>query len=450
MPRPPYRIPTATAVVVALAATFGTGLYAVLAPAAAAVGPWLPYAVLAAALVAIGVVWSTAHLTTARPAGPEIVAGDLPRPASRLAAVARLVSRLAAAVAAAGVFGAYVLPVTPLPVAVLAVLAVIGVNAVGMRISPGASRGLVAGTLVVLAVVAGVGLSAGGSEGGSDPAAAAAAASVTDGAGGSPDQPVVATLQSAVEPSPLGLLTAAAFVFFAYTGLSRVAELGGSLNDPRRAIRRAPMAAVLITTVLLLVLSAALLHGLGPTRLAGSSAPLASLMDAGGSPAIGVLVRIGAAAACAAALLGALSRAAGTASRMAREGELPALLGRGGHRGTPWVADLVLGGLTVLVTVAIGPLTAIAVSVAAALLHHALLHAAVLRLVGRPTPTAAVAVAGGIGCLVLAAALPSGPLLATALVLAGLWVLCAYWARAGGANAGPDRIEPSDPGERAA
>ncbi|MFP5072567.1 hypothetical protein ACLFMI_23225 [Pseudonocardia nantongensis] len=452
MPHPPDRIRTATAVVVALAATFGTGLYAALAPAAAAAGSWIPLAIVLAGLVALGVVASIAHLATARPAGPELVGGDLPAPALRLAGVARLVSRLAAAVAAAGVFGAYVLPSQPLPLAVLAVLAVIGVNAVGVRVSPGASRGLVVGTLVVLAAVVVVGLTSGGPDGSGagDPAAAAAASAAVDGGAGTPDDPVVGTLQAVVDPGPLGLLTAAAFVFFAYTGLSRVAELGGSLRDPMRAIRRAPAIAVLIMTLLLLVLTAALVHGLGVTRLAGSTTALASLMDTGDSPAIGVLVRIGAAAATAAALLGALSRASGTASRMARVGELPAPLGRGGSRGTQWRADLLLGGLTVVVTLLVGPLTAIAVSVGAALVHHALLHLAVLRLPGRPARSAVVAVAGGVACLVLAAALPTGPLLATAGLLVAGWALCAVCARGTHRATGPDRITPPDHGEQAA
>lgn len=449
MPRPPHRIGTATAVLVALAATFGTGLYAALAPAAAAAADLLPLAVLLAGLVAVGVVVSTAHLTTARPAGPELGQGDLPAPAGRLAGIARLVSRLFAAVAAAGVFGAYVLPSQPVPVAVVAVLAVVGVNAAGVRISPGASRGLVVGTLLVLVAVAAVGLSSAGDGAAATPAAAAAGAAAVDGAG-TPDDPVVGTLQAVIEPGPLGVLTAAAFVFFAYTGLSRVAELGGSLRDPMRAIRRAPAIAVLITTALLLVLSAALLHGLGVTRLAGSPTPLASLMDTGGSPAIGVLVRIGAAAATAAALLGGLSRAAGTAARLSRAGQFPALLGRGGSRGTPWVADLTLGALVVVVALLVGPVTAIAVSVAATLVHHALLHLAVLRLPGRTGRAAVVAAAGGIGCLALVGALPAGPLSAAAGLLAGGWMLSAVCARSAAQDTGPDRITPSDPEERAA
>lgn len=452
MPSPPRRIPAATAVVVALAATFGTGLYAALAPAAASAGAWFPVGVVLAGLLALGVVASTAHLATARPAGPELVRGDLPRPALRLGAVARLVSRTAAAAAAAGVFGAYVLPSQPVPVAVIAVLAVIGVNAVGLRVSPGASRGLVAGTLLVLALVIGVGLLTSAQDG-AEPASAmpsATAGTTVAEADGTPEDPVVGTLQAAVEPGPLGVLTAAAFVFFAYTGLSRVAELGGSLRDPIRAIRRAPAVAVLVTTTLLLLLSAALLHGLGTEQLAGSAAPLASLMDTGGSPAVGVLVRIAAAAATAAALLGALSRAASGAAGLARSGELPAFLGRGGPRGAPWVADLVFGGLTVATTVAVGPVTAIAVSVGAALVHHALTHLAVLRLPGRPASTAFVAGAGGTGCLVLVVALPTWPLLATAALLAAGWGYCTLHARPRAAGEPREEGGPAGPEERAA
>ncbi|ANY05193.1 amino acid permease [Pseudonocardia sp. HH130630-07] len=438
-----------TAVVVALAATFGTGLYASFAPAAAAAGVWFPVGVVLAGLVALAVVASTAHLATVRPAGPELVRGDLPGPALRLGALARLVSRTAAAAAAAGVFGAYVLPSSPGTVAVVAVLAVVGVNAAGVRISPSASRGLVVATLLVLGLVVGFGLSADGPDGAQ--ASAMPSASTVAGGGATPDDAVAGTLQAAVvEPGPLGVLTAAAFLFFAFTGLSRVAELGGSLRDPMRAIRRAPAVAVLITTTLLLLLSAALLQGLGVDRLAGSPTPLASLMDTGSSPAFGVLVRIAAAAATAAALLGALSRAASGAAGLARAGELPALLGRSGSRGSPWVADLVLGGVVVAMTLAFGPVAAIAVSVGAALVHHALLHAAVLRLPGRSATAAFVAGAGATGCLVLAAVLPVGPLVAMVVVLAAGWALATACARSAAPGAARPARGPGDPEERAA
>lgn len=441
-----------TAVVVALSATFGTGLYASLGPAAASAGGWFPLGVVLAALLALATVASTAYLTLARPAGPELARGDLPVCALRLGAVARVTSRAAAGSAAALVFGAYVLPTQPVTIAVVAVLAVVAVNAFGVRISPGAARGLVVGTLLALTVAIGVGLSAGGPQTAPSSAmpAAATGAGLAGDAAGTPGAPAVATLQAAIEPGPLGVLAAAGFVLLAFTGLSRVAELGGSLRDPARAIRRAPAIAVLVTTALLLLLSAALLRGLGVPGLASASAPLAALMDTGSSAPVGVLVRIGAAAATVAALLGALSRAAAGSARLSREGELPAFLGRGGSRGTPWVADLTLGVLTLAMTLLFSATTAIVVTVVAALVHHAVLHAAVLQLPGRPGRAAAVAAAGAAGCLVVAAAMPVLPLLATVGALAAGWVLCTVTARSRSRAAAGDAVPRTDPEERAA
>lgn len=450
MPRPPYRIPTVTAVVVALSATFGTGLYAALGPAAASAGTWFPLGVLLAALLALGVVGSTAHLSLARPAGPELARGDLPAPALRLGAVARVTSRAAAGSAAALVFGAYVLPTQPVTIAVVAVLAVVAVNAFGVRISPGAARGLVVGTVLALTAAIVVGLRSAGAHAVLSSAMPAAATGAGIDGAGAPGDPAVATLQAAIEPGPLGVLAAAGFVFLAFTGLSRVAELGGSLRDPVRAIRRAPALAVVITTVLLLLLSAALLRGLGASGLASASAPLAALMDTSSSAQVGVLVRVGAAAATVAALLGALSRAAAGAARLSREGELPAFLGRGGSRGTPWVADLTLGALTLAMTLLLSATTAIVVTVVAALVHHAVLHAAVLRLPGRPVRAAVVAVAGGVGCLAVAASMPPWPLAATAGALAAGWALCAVTARSRARAEAEEPVRRSDPEEQAA
>lgn len=433
----------ATAVVVALAAMLGTGLYAAFAPAAAAAGAWLPLAVVVAAVVALCNVSSIADLAAARPGGGGLVPTDLPAASGRLAGVARLVARGAAAAAAAGVFGAYVLPSQPLPVAIVAVLVVIGLNSAGLRISVAACRALVAGTLGVLVLVVLTGLLPSG-------ASTASASLESAAAAGASSELPVATLQSAVPGSPFGVLTAAAFVFFAFAGTSRVAELGGSLRDPLRTVRRASAIAVLIGGVIFLAVSGALLNGLGAERLATSPTPLASLIDTGGSPALGVLVRVGAAVATGSALLAVLSRGAEGAARMARDGDLPRLLARTGSRGTPWVADLAGGLLAVLVTVLAGPVTALAVSACAVLVHYALLHGAALRLPGRSRRTVAVAAAGGLLCLVLAASLPAAILATTAVALVVGWVLSSVVARHHRARGDEDAPGRADPGEQAA
>jgi APA family basic amino acid/polyamine antiporter len=443
VPTPIRRLSTASAIAVVLAAMLGTGLYAAFAPAAAAAGPWLPLAVVAAALVALVNASSVADLAAARP-GSEVQRGDLPNPAARLAGIARLVARGAAAAAAAGVFGAYVLPSQPLPVAVIAVLVVIGLNAAGVRISVGASRGLVAGSLVVLVLVMIVGIFPSAAERPSVAVESAAAA-------GTPAEPAIATLQAAPVVGPLGVLTAIAFVFIAFTGVSRAAELGSSLRDPLRAVRTASTVGVLLAGVIFLGVTAALMSGLGVERLAESPTPLAALIDNGGSPALGVLVRIGAAVATAAALLGVLSRASRTGSTMAQEGDLPRWIGRTGSRGTPWVADLLGGAATVVVTVLVGPVTALAVAACALLVYYALLHAAVLYLPRRSRRTTAVAAVGVFACAALAVTLPMWAVVATGVLLVVGWGVSALSARASrrrGDDSGP--VETDGPDERAA
>ncbi|MDN5919728.1 MAG: APC family permease [Pseudonocardia sp.] len=440
----PQRVSTATAVVVALAALLGTGLYAAFAPAAAAAGPWLPLAVVLAGVVALCNVSSIADLTAARPGGGGLVPTDLPPAAGRLAGVARLVARGAAAAAAAGVFGAYVLPSRPVPVAIVAVLVVIGLNVAGARISVNACRGLVAAAVGVVLLVMIVGASGSG-------AAGPSAALETAAAAGTPAELPVGTLQAAVPGSAFGVLTAAAFAFFAFAGTSRVAELGGSLRDPLRTVRRASTIAVLIAGAIFLAVSGALLNGLGADRLASSPTPLASLIDAGGSPALGVLVRVGAAVATGSALLAVLSRASENAARMARAGALPRMLARTGSRGTPWVSDLVGGLLVVLVTLLVGPVTALAISACAVLVHYALLHVAALRLPGRSRRTLAVAIVGGLLCLVLAVSLPTWALTSTAVLLVGGWLLSTLLVRTSGARRdGDEQPHSGEDGEQAA
>ncbi|TCK21857.1 APC family permease [Pseudonocardia endophytica] len=434
------RLTTASAVAVVLAAMLGTGLYAAFAPAAAAAGPWLALAVVAAALVALLNSSSVADLAAARP-GSEVLPTDLPHPAARLAGIARLVARGAAAAAAAGVFGAYVLPSQPLPVAVVAVLVVVGLNATGVRISVGASRALVAGSLVVLVLVMIVGIF---------PAAERPSSAVESAAAaGTAAEPAVATLQAAPVVGPLGVLTATAFVFVAFTGVSRAAELGGSLRDPLHTVRTSSAVAVLLAGVIFLGVTGALLNGLGPERLAESSTPLASLIDNGGSPALGVLVRIGAAVATASALLGVLSRASRTGSTMAQAGDLPRWIGRTGPRGTPWVADLLGGAATVLVTVLVGPVTALAVSACALLVYYALLHASVLYLERRTRRATAVASVGIVACTALAVTLPIWAVVATVSLLVAGW-LASAWSAHLRRRAGSEPVETDGPDEQAA
>jgi basic amino acid/polyamine antiporter, APA family len=400
------RLGTPDAVVLGLAAMLGTGVFAVWQPAAAAAGPWLLLAVLLAAVVAACNASSTADLAVAHPeSGGGYVYGRerLAPGAGRLAGVAFLVGKTSSAAAAAGVFGTYVLPSAPSVAAVVAVAGVTALNTAGVRWTARGAYALVGGTLAVLLLVVAAGLA---------------------GAGDAAAPGVPAEPAPVVGSGPLGVLTAAGLVFFAFAGYARIATLGEEVRDPSRTLRRAIVLALGVTLAVYLLVAVALLVGLGVDRLAGEPAPLVALVDGGPSP-LGVLVRVGAAVAAGSALLSVLVGVSRTGLAMARRGDLPRPLAAIGRRGTPWRADLAGGAVAVAIALIAGPVAAIAVSACSVLVYYAVINLAALRLA--PTERRWPRWTSWLGlalCLGLAALLPVVQVLVTAVALAVGWAVC--------------------------
>jgi len=261
---------------------------------------------------------------------------------------------------------------------------------------------LVGGTLAVLAMVVVVGLAGGGD--GVDP---------------------VAPLARPPDIGPLGVLTAAGLVFYAFAGYARIATLGEEVRNPRRTLRRAIALALGIALAVYLLVAVALLVGLGWERLATLVSPLATLVDARGAPGLGVIVRVGAAVAAGSALLSVLVGLSRTALAMARGHDLPHVLARIGPRETPWLADLAGGAVAAAIAVVAGPLAAIAVSACSVLVYYGVINVAALRLepAARSWPRW-TSVLGLVLCCVLAALLPLAQVLITAAVLLVAWTAC--------------------------
>ncbi|WP_339124669.1 APC family permease [Pseudonocardia sp. D17] len=410
------RLGTADAVALGLAAMLGAGVFAVFSPAAAAAGRWLLLAVALAAVTALCNAASAADLAVAHPesgGGHVYTREQLSPGVGRLAGVASLVGKVSSAAAAAGVFGTYVLPAQPLICAVV-VIAVVGALTVsGVRWSPGTAWLLVGGTLAVLAVVVVVGLLGPGG---------------STGVSASPvgDTPVPVQ----VITGPVGVVTAAGLVFFAFAGYSRVATIGEELRDPERSLRRSMVIVFTILTLTYVAVAGALLVGLGADRVAAEHAPLVALVDTGQAPALGVLVRIGAAVASGAALLSVLVVTGRTMREMASQGELPRVFTKVGSRSTPWVADLAGAVLALVVALFAGPVAAITLSACATLVHYALIDVAALRLPrARRHWPAWLSALGLVLCVGLAVLLPLPTVLVTAAALAGGWVLCTMVAQ---------------------
>ncbi|MDT7751806.1 MAG: basic amino acid/polyamine antiporter, family [Pseudonocardiales bacterium] len=465
---PRRRHGSADAVVLGLAAMLGTGVFIVFAPAARSAGAWLPLAVLLAAAVAAASAFAEADLAAEDPGpgagyryGRELLAPWV----GRLAGVAGLLASAAAAAAAGLVFANYVLPGHPRLVAVPLIVVVCALNVSGLRWTVRGAWVLVPSVFVVLVVVVLIGLTrhvpadwsvTGMAEG------AAGDSVMPGGAPGAGALPLSAedAVRAAYPVNLLGVLTAAGLVFFGFAGFGSAFQSGQPPSQPsvqlavplprppvvrpgERGARWALPALLLLALVSYLVVAAALVHTLDIPRLAIETAPLAAAVGGSDTPAVGVLVRAGAAAATACALFRLLAGAGGTASAMSRHRDLPRRLGPLGARGVPWIAELVVAAGAVLVVMLSGPVMAVALAACAALVYFALVNLAALRL---PSGTrrwpAWTSMLGAPLCLGLAVLLPRTQVVITAVVLVAGCLLSTALARRAARPAPSDGVLP--------
>lgn len=374
------------AVVIGLGAMIGAGVFAAFAPATRAAGGWLPLALGVAGLVAYCNATSSARLAALYPAaGGTYVYGRerLGELWGYLAGWCFVTGKTASCAAMALTVGQYAWPEHARALAVLAVAGVVALDCVGVKKSALAARAIVAVVIVVLLVV---GMSAWW------PAAGRAAV------GG-------ATVDGS---TPYGVLQGAGLLFFAFAGYARIATLGEEVRDPVRTIPRAVPIALAITLGVYAWVAAALLRGLGPGGVAGSSAPVAALAAVGAWPALEGIVRGTAVLAAFGSLLSLLLGVSRTTFAMARDGHLPGGLAAVSPRSrVPARAALAVGALVAVGVSLADVRSAIGFSSFGVLLYYAIANASAWTLddaEGRPARW--IPVLGLAGCVVLACALP--------------------------------------------
>jgi APA family basic amino acid/polyamine antiporter len=369
----------------------GAGVFVVWGPAAAVSGRWLLAAIALAAVVAIINAASTAQLAAIHPVagGAYAYGGRELGPAwGFVAGFAFVVGKIASVAAMSLAIGAYAWPAHGPVVAVAVVALVWALNARGVI------RTAWATTVIAVIVLAGL--------------AAVIVASLTTPPG---------TVR-AVETTPvtaMGVASAAALIFFAFAGYARLATLGEEVSDPARTIPRAVAIAVAMVVVVYLVLGAVLLRRPGVAALVGADSPLTlAVPDT-------ALWRSGLAALAAIAAGGALvALMAGigrTAMAMAREGDLPRILGRTSPTtGVPHVAEAVVGVAAIALAWWADLGFALAMSSASVLTYYAIANASAFAARGRATGFAvprAVSAVGIVLCLALALSLDRAPTLAS-------------------------------------
>ena len=396
------RLGVSDAVVIGLGSMLGAGVFVVFAPAAAAAGTGLALlvALAIAGLVAYCNAISSARLAIRYPeSGGTYVYGRkrLGGLAGFTAGWAFVVGKTASCGAMALTIGVYLWPGQARLVAVAAVLVLTGVNLLGVQKTARATRALVALTLAALAIVAVAGYGFGG--------------------------PVAARIGTGEPAGAYGVLTAAGLIFFAFAGYARIATLGEEVRDPSRTIPRAIPLALGVVLAIYATLAVACLMVLGTDRLAGAQAPLAELVAAAQLPALVPVVRVGAAIAVTGVLLTLLAGVGRTVLAMARRRDLPGVLDAVQPRyRVPARAELLVA-VAVIALVSLGDIReAIGFSSFTVLVYYAIANASAWTLRREPGgarwPWHALAVAGLVGCLVLAATLPLSSVIVGLVVLA--------------------------------
>ena len=398
------RLGTFDATAIGLGSMLGAGVFVVFAPAAALAGNLLVLSVLIAGVVAYCNAVASAVLAAKYPtSGGTYVYGrnQLGEWPGFLAGWGFVTGKTASCAAMALTFGSYVARDYAVPVAVAAVVALTGVNLLGITRTALLTRILlcmVLATLVFVAIAAVLG-----------PHPAAETTGTQSG-------------------GAAGVLPAAGLMFFAFAGYARIATLGEEVRNPARTIPRAILAALAAAFSIYLALAVLLLAHLGE-RLAASGTPLLDTVLDSRFAAAAPLVQAGAAAACLGALLALITGVGRTTLAMARERDLPGPLARvGGARTVPFVAELAVAAVVILLLLTTNVMTVVGFSSFGVLMYYAVANASAFTLTTHPGYAPRwLNAAGFLGCVVLAFTLPPAPVLTMAAVLAagvaGRWLV---------------------------
>ena len=381
---------TTDAVVIGLGSMIGAGIFAALAPAAAAAGSGLLIGLAVAAVVAYCNATSSARLAARYPqSGGTYVYGRerLGEFWGYTAGWSFVVGKTASCAAMALTVGYYVWPEAAHAVAVAAVVALTVVNYAGVQKSALLTRIIVAIVLAVLAAVVVTVLGFGAAD--------------------------VGQLAFGDDITAGGVLQAAGLLFFAFAGYARIATLGEEVRDPARTIPRAIPIALAIALAVYALVAIAVLSELGSSTLASATAPLADAVVSAGFPALEPVVRAGAAVAALGSLLALVLGVSRTTLAMARDRHLPPALAAVHPRfGSPYRAEIAVGVVVAALVTVVDLRGAIGFSSFTVLVYYAIANASAWTLGAKVVP-----LVGFAGCLALAFSLPLTSVLAGAIVV---------------------------------
>jgi basic amino acid/polyamine antiporter, APA family len=201
------------------------------------------------------------------------------------------------------------------------------------------------------------------------------------------------------------ILNAAALMFVAFTGYSRIATLGEEVQSPERTIPRAIIVTLGVSAMLYLGVAAVMVcMPDAPASANGEEAPLEVAARAFAAPAVATLVGIGAITAMLGVLLNLLLGLSRVLLAMGRRGDAPAKAAvLNEARTTPYVAVIVVGAAIAALTL-IGDIKVTwSFSAFTVLMYYAITNLAALRMPDDVRRySVAVSWTGLVACLLLA------------------------------------------------
>lgn len=187
------------------------------------------------------------------------------------------------------------------------------------------------------------------------------------------------------EPALSAFLYSAALMFVAFTGYGRIATLGEEVREPRRTIPRAIIVTLIVTAVLYIGVAAVVVGSVGTASFFEAPARQATTLQiaatAMGSPALALLVAIGAITAMLGVLLNLILGLSRVVLAMGRRGDIPPLFGRVSSYGAEPAPAIIIVGLLVAGLASIGSVETVwAFSAFTVLIYYAITNMAALRL----------------------------------------------------------------------
>ena len=222
-----------------------------------------------------------------------------------------------------------------------------------------------------------------------------------------------------------GVLYGAYFVFFAFSGFTRISLMSGEVKNARVNVPRSIILSLIISTIIYLGVGFVALGLIGPARLGQSTSPLADASRAIGSTLVSQIITIGGLIATASVLLTTILGVSRMSFAMAENRDLPWFLGKIHPRlDTPYPA-IILSSILMVILVFVSDLSQIvAISTLSSLIYYGIGNFSALKLkAGQRMYPQIIPVLGIITCASFAVIVifksPQAWIIGLAIVLAG-------------------------------